>query len=152
MDAESLIRTYQTGFYLCMAITIVGILLSLFFFFRFKIGNIWAIQSGKAQKKAVQELQEASRQDGRMRADEARYFTGQDDEEQALEITASLEPDVQETDVLWQNQQEAYGETEVLPQTEEFVQTTILNQNFAERKKFVVTQQVLLIHTEEKLV
>lgn len=152
MDAQSLIQTYQTGFYLCMVITIVGIVLSLFCFFRFKIGNIWAIQSGKAQKKAVKELQEASRQDGRMRADEARYFTGQADEEQALEITASLEPNTQETDMLWRNPQEVYGETEVLPQTEEFVQTTILNQNFAEKKRFVVTQQVLLIHTEEKLV
>lgn len=136
MDAQSLIRTYQAGFYLCMVITIVGILLSLFFFFKFKIGNIWAIQSGKARKKAVRELQEASRQDGRMRADEARYFTGLDNEEQALEITAPLSPELQETDLLQSESQ--------------LQQTTILQPDSAQ-KTFIITQQILLIHTDEKI-
>ena len=136
MDAQSLIHVYQTGFYICVAVTILGIILSLILFFQFRIGNIWAIQSGKARKKAVRELQEASRQDGRMRADEARYFTGLDDEEQALKITAPLSPELQKTDLLQPESQ--------------LQQTTILQPDSAQ-KTFIITQQILLIHTDEKI-
>ena len=176
MDAQALIRIYQTGFYICMTITITGILLAVLFFFWFRIGTIWSIQTGKAQRKAVQNMQESSRQNGRMRQEETHHSELSIQEEVNLKATDSLEPDpplkktapleqkLKETEVLKQNfgetevlPQMAYGATEVLPQTGRLEQTTVLYEEPAVTKKMdehgllTITQEVVLIHTDEKI-
>ena len=98
MDAQALIRIYQTGFYICIAIAIVGLLLSVLFFFRFHIGNIWLIQTGKAQRKAVQNMQEASRQNGRMRQEEAHHSEIAIQEDKPLKATEMLQSDPPRSD------------------------------------------------------
>ena len=109
MDAQALIRIYQTGFYICIAIAIVGLLLSVLFFFRFHIGNIWLIQTGKAQRKAVQNMQEASRQ-----------------EDKPLKATEMLQSDPPRSDP-------PLAETEII-------------------EGLTVTQDVVLTHTDEKII
>lgn len=177
MDAQTLIQIYQTGFYICMAVTIVGILLAVLFFFWFRIGIIWSIQTGKAQKKAVQNMQESSRQNGRMRQEETHHSELSIQEEVNLKATDSLEPDpplkktdslesgLKETEVLQQENfgeteilpQTSYGATEVLPQTGRLEQTTVLYEEPAVIEKMdehgllTITQEVVLIHTDEKI-
>ena len=125
MDAQALIRIYQTGFYICIAIAIVGILLSVLFFFRFHIGNIWLIQTGKAQRRAVQNMQEASRQNGRMRQEEAHPSEIAIQEDMPLKATEMLNPGPLQAAPL--------AETEMI-------------------EGLTVTQDVVLTHTDEKII
>lgn len=126
MDAQALIRIYQTGFYICIAIAIVGLLLSILFFFRFHIGNIWLIQTGKAQRKAVQNMQEASRQNGRMRQEEAHHSEIAIQEDKPLKATEMLQSDPPRSDP-------PLAETEII-------------------EGLTVTQDVVLTHTDEKII
>lgn len=126
MDAQALIRIYQTGFYICIAIAIVGLLLSVLFFFRFHIGNIWLIQTGKAQRKAVQNMQEASRQNGRMRQEEAHHSEIAIQEDKPLKATEMLQSDPLRSDP-------PLAETEII-------------------EGLTVTQDVVLTHTDEKII
>lgn len=126
MDAQALIRIYQTGFYICIAIAIVGLLLSVLFFFRFHIGNIWLIQTGKAQRKAVQNIQEASRQNGRMRQEEAHHSEIAIQEDKPLKATEMLQSDPPRSDP-------PLAETEII-------------------EGLTVTQDVVLTHTDEKII
>ena len=126
MDAQALIRIYQTGFYICIAIAIVGLLLSVLFFFRFHIGNIWLIQTGKAQRKAVQNMQEASRQNGRMRQEEAHHSEIAIQEDKPLKATEMLQSDPPRSDP-------PLAETEII-------------------EGLTVTQDVVLTHTNEKII
>ena len=126
MDAQALIRIYQTGFYICIAIAIVGLLLSVLFFFRFHIGNIWLIQTGKAQRKAVQNMQEASRQNGRMRQEEAHHSEIAIQEDKPLKATEMLQSDPPRSNP-------PLAETEIIG-------------------GLTVTQDVVLTHTDEKII
>ena len=126
MDAQALIRIYQTGFYICIAIAIVGLLLSVLFFFRFHIGNIWLIQTGKAQRKAVQNMQEASRQNGRMRQEEAHHSEIAIQEDKPLKATEMLQSDPPRSDP-------PLAETEII-------------------EGLTVTQDVVLTHTDGKII
>ena len=126
MEAQALIRIYQTGFYICIAIAIVGLLLSVLFFFRFHIGNIWLIQTGKAQRKAVQNMQEASRQNGRMRQEEAHHSEIAIQEDKPLKATEMLQSDPPRSDP-------PLAETEII-------------------EGLTVTQDVVLTHTDEKII
>ena len=126
MDAQALIRIYQTGFYICIAIAIVGLLLSVLFFFRFHIGNIWLIQTGKAQRKAVQNMQEASRQNGRMRQEEAHHTEIAIQEDKPMKATEMLQSDPPRSDP-------PLAETEII-------------------EGLTVTQDVVLTHTDEKII
>lgn len=126
MDAQAVIRIYQTGFYICIAIAIVGLLLSVLFFFRFHIGNIWLIQTGKAQRKAVQNMQEASRQNGRMRQEEAHHSEIAIQEDKPLKATEMLQSDPPRSDP-------PLAETEII-------------------EGLTVTQDVVLTHTDEKII
>ena len=126
MDAQALIRIYQTGFYICIAIAIVGLLLSVLFFFRFHIGNIWLIKTGKAQRKAVQNMQEASRQNGRMRQEEAHHSEIAIQEDKPLKATEMLQSDPPRSDP-------PLAETEII-------------------EGLTVTQDVVLTHTDEKII
>lgn len=126
MDAQALIRIYQTGFYICIAIAIVGLLLSVLFFFRFHIGNIWLIQTGKAQRKAVQNMQETSRQNGRMRQEEAHHSEIAIQEDKPLKATEMLQSDPPRSDP-------PLAETEII-------------------EGLTVTQDVVLTHTDEKII
>lgn len=154
MDAQVLIQIYRTGYYVCAAIAILGFMLAVLFFFRFKIIKIWEARTGRAEKKEVSALQEASKSDGRMRKDEKQH--GIVNEELPSEPTEDLEINKitetlvleQETVLLKDEPMNRGGETVVLEETEELTQTEVLEN---QGSGFVITQQVLLIHTEERI-
>lgn len=194
MDAQSVIELCRTGFFVSVAVAVLGLVLTVFFFFRFRIGDIWAIRTGRAQRKAVQMLQEASRNDGRMRQEESirqieinmMSGTGAETTESLTGAEAKSEfgyaaQELQATMLLAgtttvltppeESQGGAFGETADLGygatddlcygnttvlQPAEINQITVLNQSKANTQKktvpeFVITQQIVLIHTTEKI-
>lgn len=133
MDAQALIQIYRTGFFICAGIAALGLALSILFFFRFRIRDIWAVRTGRAQKKAVHDMQEASRNEGRMRKDERKY--GKICEDSPPETTEDLRTE-EITETLFPE-----------PETE-LLQTELLE---SDPEVFRITQQVVLIHTDEKI-
>lgn len=61
-----MMQFYQTGFYVSIAVAVIGAVLTVTLFFRFHIPQLWAIRSGKAQRIGVDRLEKASRLEGRM--------------------------------------------------------------------------------------
>lgn len=154
MDAQVLIQIYRTGFFICAAITVLGLMLSILLFFRFRIREIWEARTGRAEKKAIFSMQEASRNDGRMRRDEKQH--GKVSEESPPEPTEDLniekntEPLASECETELLDNEQIFGceETIILAETEELLQTEVLENQV---EGLVITQQVVLIHTEERI-
>ena len=103
MDAQALIQIYRTGFFICAAVAVLGLVLSVMFYIRKRIGSISAIPT--------------------RRAEQSPETTEELETEKITEMIAS-EP---ETELL---------ETEIL-------------ENHA--CSFRITQQIVLIHTEERI-
>lgn len=47
------IQAYQTGFYICLGITVIGIALAVFSFFTLHIKDAWKISFGRIRKKSI---------------------------------------------------------------------------------------------------
>lgn len=133
MDAQALIQIYRTGFFICAAVAVLGLVLSVLFFIRFRIGSIWAIRTGRAEQRAVHAMQEASRKDGSMRREEKRH--GKVPEDSPPETTEELETE-KITEMLASEPETELLEPEIL-------------ENHA--CSFRITQQIVLIHTEERI-
>ena len=111
MEAQELITAYRTGFYVCAALAILGLILSVSLFFRFNIPNLWAVRTGRAEQRAVQELQAKGKQEGQMRKSPQRHLSGQEEFSEKMKKTdALLAPPATSTSVLPQNQ-EPFGTT-----------------------------------------
>lgn len=111
MEAQELITAYRTSFYVCAAIATLGLILSVSLFFRFNIPNLWAVRTGRAEQRAVQELQAKGKQEGQMRKSPLRHLSGQEEfSEKVKKTDALLAPPTTSTSVLPQNQ-EPFGKT-----------------------------------------
>jgi len=62
---ESLINLFSVGFYVFLAIAVIGIGLGVFTFFKFNIPNVVALMTGKAQRRSVESMKAS----GRLRSD-----------------------------------------------------------------------------------
>ena len=54
------IQAYNTGFYICLVITILGILLSILFFFTLHIKDAWKMGSGRARNESIRKIEKAT--------------------------------------------------------------------------------------------
>lgn len=194
MEAQDLIIAYRTGFYLCAAVAVLGLMLSVTLFMRFKIPTIWAVRTGRAEKQAVRELQEKGKREGQMRKSARRRTTIREEAVEKIKKTDALSGSSAETEVLPQNEKEygstgdlGYGETKDLQpaysHVEKQAETTVLQSKVAETtvltreeriygitddlgfgttatleeteaaglNDFVVTQQEMVVYTEEKI-
>ena len=77
MDAQTLISVYRIGFYASMAVALLGLIVAVVLFVRFDIRTIWLIRTGRARKRSVAAMQEASRSGGRMRKDTVKRTAGE---------------------------------------------------------------------------
>lgn len=66
MSPEQSITLFSTGFYIFLAIAVIGFGLAVFFFFRFRIPLVYALMTGKAQKKTIEKMQKS----GQLRSQE----------------------------------------------------------------------------------
>lgn len=60
MDTAQLIEVYSIGFYVCLGITILGFALAIFFFLFFDIPTVFALMTGRAQKKTIERIEKRS--------------------------------------------------------------------------------------------
>lgn len=67
MEAIEKISVYNTLFFVSMGIAVVGLALSIFFFFYFDIPTVWAMMTGRAQKDTVRRMEEQNAKTGRLR-------------------------------------------------------------------------------------
>ena len=142
--AQSMIQVYRTCFYICMAITVLGLANAVFLFFRFDIRTIFEIRTGRAAKRTIRRMEEANASTGRLRQEDMDFTTG------GLTTGGST------TAPLFPPKSPASGSEE----------TTLLNaapppapaapaapvpQPAAPGFRFVVTQAVVFTHTSENI-
>lgn len=141
--AQSMIQVYRTCFYICMAITVLGLANAVFLFFRFDIRTIFEIRTGRAAKRTIRRMEEANASTGRLRQEDMDFTTG------------GLTTGNSTTTPLPPSPSPASGSGE----------TTLLNaappapvapaapvpQPAAPGFRFVVTQAVVLTHTSENI-
>ena len=58
MQSEQIINILHIGFIICLVLTILFAALSVFFFFQFKICDVFNAITGRAQRKSVQQMEE----------------------------------------------------------------------------------------------
>lgn len=68
MSGSELISVLQTGFYICLAISIMFFVITIIFFFVFNIPLIFNIKTGRAKKRTIEEMKKANSETGRLRS------------------------------------------------------------------------------------
>ena len=152
MNGQSMLEIYQAGFYVCLGIAVLGLALTILFFFVFRIPSIWAMRTGRAQRQAVGNMRQASRRDGRMRKEEqGRILTTEEMAGAAVEVTAPLGEPAQET--LAEENPTTLLEQTVMQDSGELAVTALLQppEETDTGGQFQITQEVILIHTTEMI-
>ena len=54
------IQAYNAGFYICLVITILGVLLSILFFFTLHIKDAWKMSSGRVRNESIRKIEKAT--------------------------------------------------------------------------------------------
>ena len=70
------INLFHTLFYVCLGLSIFCLVLSIFFFFKFDIRNIFNARTGRSVKKTVQRVEEMNAKTGPLRRPVGRGNTG----------------------------------------------------------------------------
>ena len=125
-QAENLINLYETGFKICLVLAVLFFALTVFMFFRFKILKVIANRTGRAQKKSIEQMQEANARTGHLRH-AAQVAMG----EYTPESLNEQPPETEETSVL----------SVSMPQEPE-------RRKSAYTGIFIVTKEVLFVHTD----
>ncbi len=125
-QAENLINLYETGFKICLVLAVLFFALTVFMFFRFKILKVIANRTGRAQKKSIEQMQEANARTGHLRH-AAQVAMG----EYTPESLNEQPPETEETSVL----------SVSMPQEPE-------RRKSAYTGRFIVTKEVLFVHTD----
>lgn len=142
---------------ICLVLCLICLALTIFFFVRFDIWNIFHIRTGLSEKKAVKRMEERNAGTGQRRWGQVRGISG------SRQILKE-EPVVPETGVLSENtaaeavtagmKTELYEdvETELLKtDTREYSSQRAQDQVDQSYGKFLLESGVMLIHTEEKI-
>lgn len=167
MDAVELIQLYETLFYVCAALTVLGFGLAIFFFFFFRIPDVRALMTGKARADTVRRIEEQNAKTGTLRTpvpgtsgeigrSEKIGRTGRTIIEnpappqsvaaqpvQYNDETAVLQSNAAETSVL------ASDETVVLHNSDT-AETSLLHRAPADIR-FDITEATIVIHTDEMI-
>ena len=54
------IQAYNTGFSVCLFVTILGVLFAILFFFTLHIKDAWKMSSGRTRKESIQKTEKAT--------------------------------------------------------------------------------------------
>ena len=128
------IQAYNAGFYICLVITILGVLLSILFFFTLHIKDAWKMSSGSARNESIRNIKKETNQEKRSAGEKS------------------------------QVQNIGWKQTEVLNRAGEQQGsipirdgTLVLNpymqnsKSSGEKIYFSITKNIMVIHTEEKI-
>ena len=70
------INMFHTLFYVCLGVCIVFLILSVIFFFKFDIRNMFNARTGRSLRKTVQSMEEKNARTGSLRRAAGRGYTG----------------------------------------------------------------------------
>lgn len=159
------INLYHTLFYVCLGICIFCFLLSLFFFFKFDIRNIFNSRTGRSVKKTVQKVDERNARTGQLHRAAGRGNTGPLGRTGSLNKKKStvrqvnmndiIQPPVSQTEPLTASQMPGasmpdVGATEVLKQEEQQMTPEQMQKEVDESYgMFRLEKYIMLIHTDE---
>ena len=163
------IDTFHTLFYVCLGLCIAFLILSVIFFFKFDIRNIFNTKTGRSVRKTVQSMEEKNARTGSLRRPAGRGYTGTLARSGGIGRTGGLSPskrlgkvrnvDMNEliqppsrpTEALGSEQQNTSSmETQVLS-PEDLVSTLEQIQKEADQSQgmFRIEKYTMLIHTDE---
>lgn len=163
------IDTFHTLFYVCLGLCIAFLILSVIFFFKFDIRNIFNTKTGRSVRKTVQSMEEKNARTGSLRRPAGRGYTGTLARSGGIGRTGGLSPskrlgkvrnvDMNEliqppsrpTEALGTEQQSASSmETQVLS-PEDLASTLEQIQKEADQSHgmFRIEKYIMLIHTDE---
>lgn len=163
------IDTFHTLFYVCLGLCIAFLILSVIFFFKFDIRNIFNTKTGRSVRKTVQSMEEKNARTGSLRRPAGRGYTGTLARSGGIGRTGGLSPskrlgkvrnvDMNEliqppsrpTEALRTEQQSASSmETQVLS-PEDLASTLEQIQKEADQSHgmFRIEKYIMLIHTDE---
>ena len=54
------IQAYNVGFYTCLIITIIGVILAILVFFTLHIKDAWKMSSGRARNESIRKIEKAT--------------------------------------------------------------------------------------------
>lgn len=149
---QALIQIYRTCFYISVGITVLGLASAVFLFFKFDIRTIFEIRSGRAAKRTIQKMKQANAATGRLRQQEEMDYTTGGLADNALQ---NKNPEVLSSGSLKQQTPPSTGETMQLPQEAPVPPPPPASVQEPESVptgfQFVITQSLMLIHTEEQL-
>ena len=160
MDALENIQLFQNLIYISYAVAAIGLGFAVFFFFYFKIPEVFVLMTGKGKQETIKKISEENFKTGNIRfqgttgstrrSPNAKGHTGSiaaihiasDSQELTapIEETAVLETPVEETSVL----EKPAEETAILQQPQ-----VKNNPAVSENSQFRVVEQTILIHTDE---
>ena len=166
MGETSNMELFQNLFYVSTAVAIMGLGLSVFFFFYFDIRNVYALMTGKAKRQTIERMAEQNAKTGHLRSTTANIRDTQTPRIQhpSKPVTAEVQPMAQmsreqfcdETTIL-----SDCNETTVLKQEpsniddvcEEAGATTILapSNPIQSDIRFDITESTMVINTDEIL-
>jgi len=160
MTAAELISLYDTLFNVSLCIALLGLGLSVFLFFYFDIRTVYALMTGKAKQETIRRMAEQNAKTGNLRN---QYLhtgptgrTGKTGKSGPLGFTGSLTEQIAPTPV----QQAVEPETAVLVE-DVVMETNVLNAASAQtvetavlstpanQFRFLLTENTLVIHTDE---
>ena len=128
------IQAYNVGFYTCLIITIIGVILAILVFFTLHIKDAWKMSSGRARNESIRNIKKETNQEKRSAGEKS------------------------------QVQNIGWKQTEVLNRAGEQQGsipirdgTLVLNpymqnsKSSGEKIYFSITKNIMVIHTEEKI-
>lgn len=77
-ETEQIIALYHTGFIVCLCLTILFAVLSVMFFFVFKIRRVFDFITGRGEKRTVRMMEEENAKTGKLRQDYLNPVTSSD--------------------------------------------------------------------------
>lgn len=128
------IQAYNAGFSICLAIMVLGVLLSVLFFFTLHIKDAWKMSSVRAWNERIRNKKN--------RTNQKKHSTG--------EKAGSGNGGRKQTEVL----DRAGKRTESVPIRDE---TLVLNpytqdhKDSGDKRYFSITKNIMVVHTEEKI-
>lgn len=168
MDALENIELYQNLIYISYAVAMIGLGLAVFFFFYFKIPEVFRLMTGRGKKEKMQKISEENFKTGKIRFNSTtgptkhpRSASGHTGSIAAVHIQSEsreLTETIEETAVLEKPQEEttllASGQTDVEPETDVLHPQTVavpVQPVAPDNAGFEVVEQTMLVHTDEQV-
>lgn len=137
-DAEHLISLYHTGFFVCLVLAVVFLLITVLLFFRFHIPALFAARSGRAMRKSIQEIEEKNARTGRLSGG-------------AEAVPGGVRRGVTITQVERKRSGALSARTKKPSETSAAVTSVLPPQPVSYPIRFVIEKDIVLIHSDEIL-